>query len=84
MPLPPPTGPYDCTAVPQEFDELVAGEPPLRRLHLRTMFRARVLVQSNSFSYFMLAVIFANTVALAMEYDGMSPSYKQALVGVLA
>lgn len=65
---------------PAEFDDFVAGEPPLRRLHLRAMFRARLLVSSQSFSYLMLAVIVANTVVLAMEYDGMTASYEQGLV----
>ncbi|GIL55077.1 hypothetical protein Vafri_10594, partial [Volvox africanus] len=64
---------------PVEFDEFVAGEPTLRRLKLRAMFRARVLVESSWFSYVMLAIIFANTVVLAIEYDGMSETYQMAL-----
>lgn len=68
---------------PQEFDEYVAGEPPLRRLHLKAMFRARLLVNTPSFNNTMLAIIVANTVVLAMEYDGMPDNYAHGLVGRL-
>ncbi len=67
-------------AAPQEFDEYIAGEPPLRRLHLKAMFRARLLVNTPTFNNAMLAVIVANTVVLAMEYDGMPDSYARGLV----
>ncbi|KXZ54859.1 hypothetical protein GPECTOR_4g931 [Gonium pectorale] len=64
---------------PAEFDDFVSGEPPLRRLHLRAMFRARLLAGSSAFAYCMLGIILANTVVLAMEYDGMSSGYVGAL-----
>ncbi|KXZ54857.1 hypothetical protein GPECTOR_4g929 [Gonium pectorale] len=64
---------------PREFDDFVSGEPPLRRLHLRAMFRARLLAGSSAFAYGMLGIILANTVVLAMEYDGMSSGYLGAL-----
>lgn len=58
----------------------MAGEPPLRRLYLRVVFRLRQILDRPAFSHAMLVVIVANTAVLAMEYDGMSTSYAAALV----
>lgn len=65
---------------PQEFSEFVASEPWAKRQWLKLLFRVRQAVNRPWFGNIMLLAIVANTIVLAMEFDGMSAAYAQALV----
>lgn len=55
-----------------------AARTPLRaaaaHAWLRAQYRVRLLVESGAFTNLFLAAILANTVVLAIEHDGMSPT----------
>ena len=72
--------PHACTAVVSgargDSQRPVQTKPQFaafKRQLLRLRYRVRLMVETSSFNNVFLIAILANTIVLALEYDGMSP-----------
>lgn len=71
---------YNIQVVPlKDFDGSLVDVPVPQRWLMMAKYRCFLVVTHKAFSNFFLACIILNTVALAMEYDGMSAQYSQVL-----